>query len=352
MSKPMIWMFSAAIILMLGGVSSSETPESTLPLFFGIALDGYPVTGESLSQVRRDLGISPQIVVFYLQWPESPAKAHFPKESLDFIWSYGSIPCISWEPMTCQGTAERMIPFREIIEGRYDPYLKSFAEAARRWKKPFIIRFAHEMNTMRYHWGTTLEAFGSDSPEIYRLIFKYVVNFFRREGANNVLWAFCPNAESVPDSSYQPDARWNEARNYYPGDRFVDILGMDGYNWGSTQTREKSGWDSRWQSFREIFSNLHEELRSIAPGKPLMVFETSSVGEPDQLTIWLREALATLHRWQVRGLVWFQVNKEVDWRIDVFRHHESARLIHSQTSCCAQTWLTQFAAERRRQTQR
>jgi len=348
MSKPMIWVSLAVMVLVFRGFGADEARGAASPFFWGVALDGYPITSEKLSQIERETALPPQIVVFYLQWPVSPVEKHFPQETLDLIWSHEAIACVSWEPMTYHGTTETMIPYREILEGRYDEYIKYFAEASRRWQKPFIIRFAHEMNTERYHWGTTREAFGPDSPEIYRQMFSYIVNLFRRHGADNVLWAFCPNAESVPSSSYQPGAEWNAARNYYPGDDVVDILGMDGYNWGATQTKQKNGWDSRWQSFEEIFSPLYEELRAVAPDKPFIVFETASVNESGRLAAWLRDAFAVLYRWGVRGMVWFQANKEVDWRINAAAERRSVELIRSRSSCCPQTWIGQFGAERRR----
>lgn len=345
MSKPLMWVCVAAMILTSLGIAASSAQTAKVPFFWGFALDGYPITSEKLSHIEQESGIPAQIVVFYLQWPSSPNSTHFPQESLDLIWSRGAIPCVSWEPMTYHGTTETMIPYREILEGRYETYIKSFAEAARRWERPFIIRFAHEMNTERYHWGTTRKRFGPDSPEIYRRMFRYIVSIFRQNGADNVLWAFCPNAESVPNTSYQSGTEWNEARNYYPGDDFVDILGMDGYNWGSTQTKEKNGWNSRRQSFEDIFSHLYKELRSLSADKPLFVFETAAPGEADELASWVQEAFATLDRWQVKGVVWFQVDKEVDWRIDGSVDGEVVKLIRSRISCCPQIWLSELAAE-------
>ena len=58
------------------------------------------------------------------------------------------------------------------------------------WGKPVIIRFAHEMNLNEYHWGTLEAEYGQKSPEIYIKMFRYVVQFFKDEKVDNVLWAF------------------------------------------------------------------------------------------------------------------------------------------------------------------
>lgn len=293
----------------------AHSEEAKKPLCWGLALDGYPVTEAMLATSEREVNLAPpQIILFFLQWPSAPAENAFPRESLDAISKRGAIPCITWEPMYYAEGREVVIAHERILNGDYDSYLVSFARAARDWRKPVIIRFAHEMNIERYHWGTEKAEYGPRSPEIYRQMFRYVVSVFRREGASNVIWAFCPNSESLPNPSSSPDNAWNEASRYYPGDEYVDVVGADGYNWGTTQTREKDGWDSRWRSFRDIFTPIHSRLRTLAPGKPFFVFETATVTEGGDKEGWIKEAIHTAGEWKIEGIIWFQVNKEQDWR--------------------------------------
>ncbi|MBN1103397.1 MAG: endoglucanase [Deltaproteobacteria bacterium] len=285
------------------------------PLLWGFALDGYPIRAETIERVERETGLYAQIVVFFLQWPAPGAAGALPRESLDAVRSRGAIPVVTWEPMYYKEGREIVIPQAEILGGRYNSYLDSFAREAKAWGKPFMIRFAHEMNISRYHWGTEEQEYGPGSPRVYRDMFRHVVSRFRKMGANNVLWVFCPNAESVPNASYDPTASWNQARRYYPGDEYVDVLGMDGYNWGTTRTKERHGWESRWKSFREVFQPIYEELKTLSTRKPLFIFETASADQGGEKNDWIREALITIGQWDVQGCAWFQVEKEVDWRI-------------------------------------
>ncbi len=308
------------IFLLLPGLScfqalAGNTPES--PAYFGVALDGYPITKKRLENIKEDTGVSPGFVVFFLQWPpaEEPEDGVFPLESLEAIWNSGAVPCMTWEPMYYRDGQEIAVLEAEIIGGRYDSYLLSFAQQAKAWTRPFIIRFAHEMNIERYHWGTGKETFGPESPEVYKRIYRYIVDLFNEAGADNVSWAFCPNAESVPSPVHDPAASWNRAANYYPGGAYVDILGMDGYNWGLTFTKGKDGWDSRWKSFREIFDQIRHELMELAPKKPLIVFETSSVDRGGDRRLWISKAFETVQDWHLNGLIWFQTEKEQDWRL-------------------------------------
>jgi len=285
------------------------------PPFLGVALDGYPITAQKLESEAREFPVSPEIVLFYLQWPSSPERSNFPTSSLDVIWNAGAIPCLTWEPMYYEGDREHAIDHRLIIDGNFDQYITTFALEAKRWGKPFIIRFAHEMNLSRYHWGTSKEQYGADSPDIYIKMYRHVVDIFRREGAANVRWAFVPNAESVPDVSYDSSADWNRIANYYPGNGYVDILGVDGYNWGTSKSVARDGWDSHWISFRELFSSPIRQLKEISPHKPLIIFETASTSQGGDKDYWFREGLETASEWGLEGLIWFQVKKEEDWRI-------------------------------------
>ena len=212
---------------------------------------------------------------------------------------------------------EMVIPAHAILSGEYDVYIAAFAQEAAQWDKPLIIRFAHEMNLSRYHWGGTAAEYGPKSPALYRKMFRYVVDRFRGKDAGNVLWAFCPNAESVPQEA------WNTIAAYYPGGDVVDYFGIDGYNWGPTQNIEQHGWNSRWQTFKEIFSRAHSELRVLDASKPLLIFETASVDVGSSQSQWLADALETSRLLGIDGMVWFQADKENDWRLQP----DSARVL-------------------------
>jgi len=308
------------------------------PWVWGAALEGYPITPEILAGQESASGLKPRLVVFFLQWPPPGAQGEFPRQSLASIREAGAVPCLTWEPMYHdQKGQEAAVSYQQILNGGYDPYLTSFAQAAREWGRPFIIRFAHEMNLARYHWGTTRQAYGPESPGLYRKMFRYLVELFRREGANNALWSFCPNAESQPHPRWD-GAVWNRAAAYYPGNDYVDILGMDGYNWGTTQTREKHGWQSRWLSFTQIFDPLDKELKDLAPRKPLLVFETASAALGGQRSQWVREAVACLDRWEISAVTWFQVKKEVDWRLIRERDNKAIEPFRPGT-LCGPDWL-------------
>lgn len=294
--------------------------QSQRPLYWGIALEGHSISQERLQKMFKELGNDPQIIEFYVQWP-APDTKEFTFPDMMPIWEGGAVPCLTWEPMYQDGNTIQTVLWKDLQDGKYDTYIAYFAEQVKRLSFPVIIRFAHEMNLKKYHWGTPQAEYGSSSPEIYRKMFGYVTTKFDKQ---NVLWAFCPNVDSIPQES------WNTASQYYPGDAYIDIFGMDGYNWGTTQTHQNNGWVSTWRSFDEIFYPLYQQLQQINPKKPIVVFETASVNQGGNRRQWIVKALETCRSWNVRAIVWFHVDKEQSWQLkpdeaQVFKRNENSQ---------------------------
>jgi beta-mannanase len=111
----------------------------------------------------------------------------------------------------------------------------------------------------------------------------------------NVLWVFCPNVDSVPSDS------WNQWSNYYPGDTYVDWACYDGYNWGT-------------DTFASMTSRIYSGLA--AKNKPIMLGETSTL-DVEKAT-WINAIVPAMKSQfpLLKALVWFDVNKENDWRFD------------------------------------
>lgn len=339
-----LWTFvvlSAAFVGLSAAGAGRPFPPVSSPLLLGVTADGYPITVDRLVRIEKEMPCRFHLVVFFLQWPKPGTDGPFPTESLDAIWNTGRLPCITWEPFFIADGKERAVSIHRILDGSCDRYLFSFAAAAREWRKPLIIRLAHEMNLSRYHWGGPPEAYGPESPGVYRALFRYVRGTFDRVGADNILWAFCPNAESIPNPGFAPFAPWNRAGAYYPGHDVVDLLGMDGYNWGTTQTLEKHGWQSRWRTFRDIFTPLYKELTGLAPDKPVLVFETASAEDGGSKAQWVTGMLETAGEWRLLGVSWFQVDKEIDWRLKVFSP-DTAGFRNSAQISAGQQWAVEY----------
>lgn len=86
---------------------------------------------------------------------------------------------------------------------------------------PIIFRPWHEMNGGWFWWGSR-----NCTPSEYIQLYRITVDYIRNCGVRNVLFA------------WSPDKRF--ATEYYPGDEYVDILGMDVYEPG---IMDYSAWD-------------------------------------------------------------------------------------------------------------
>ncbi|WP_255416700.1 glycoside hydrolase family 26 protein [Flavobacterium sp. 81] len=81
---------------------------------------------------------------------------------------------------------------------------------------PVIFRPFHEFDGSWFWWGANF-----CSADDYKKVYQFTVDYLKNtKGVHNVLYAFSP------DNSY------TTADNYlsrYPGDKYVDVLGMDNY---------------------------------------------------------------------------------------------------------------------------
>lgn len=228
------------------------------------------------------LGTRLELVSTFVGWDEP-----FPNEGHELDRKAGRAPLIAWD-----GRRD----LRAIAAGRWDSLLRERARACAAFGAPIYLRWGAEFN------GEWNPCYGR--PAGFVAAWRHMVTLFRSAGATNVRWVWCPFTVQRPRRGSAGD--W---RPYYPGDRFVDWVGMDGYNWGTTRS-----W-SRWQSFGEIFGPLYADY---AGRKPVMICEVASAERGGDKAAWIADMGAKLagRFSKVRTVAWFDTNKETDWRID------------------------------------
>lgn len=85
---------------------------------------------------------------------------------------------------------------------------------------PVIFRPWHEHNGSWFWWGRDL-----CSPEEYIALWRFTVEYLRDvKGVNNFLYAISPDRSRISLDSFEEDFLYA-----YPGDDYVDILGLDNY---------------------------------------------------------------------------------------------------------------------------
>jgi len=282
---------AAAVAPGAQGVTMHEHASRTIlvpqaGIYLGAFIDGWEEAPyANVVAFEALIGRKLQIDNHYYGWSST-----FPGDWERWDAAQGRIPMVTWDGASLD----------EIVSGRADALIRARARAVRAFRAPLFLRFAAEMNGDWLPWSGV--ANGRD-PDEYVLAWRRVHSIFGEEGASNAIWVWCVNSADVPREP------WNSFTRYYPGDAYVDWVGVDGYNWGTTRE-----WSS-WQSFASIFDPLY---RGFAGRKPIMISEVSSAEEGGSKAAWIASAARTLKTRfpAVRAVVWFNIDKEADWRID------------------------------------
>lgn len=266
-----------------------------------------------MAHAEKELECRVEVLSFYRAWNRCEIDD-------DLQWLAGLAASrkdilLTWEPWrlpTDLTTPHRQPDFslNEILSGRYEAYIRAFARALRQFASRLYLRPMHEMNGFWYPWCGTVNG---NSPCQFICAWQYLREMFEKEDATDIRWVWSPYASSFP-----PDVG-NRIETYFPGDRQIDRAALDGYNWGSTQA-----WSS-WQSFEEIFTAGYDLLSGLSV-RPLMIAETACAEQGGRKNAWIKDALAALGcRFpRVEALVWFDVDKECDWRIASSRSSRQA----------------------------
>lgn len=228
---------------------------------------------------------------------EDWASTSWPGTNEQWDVTNGRVPMISWGGPSFPG-------LDAINSGSQDAYIAGVADRVKAFGKPFFLRPMWEMNGDWMRWGgpRNNSSGQTDGPAKYRQAWRRMHDIFVSRGATNAVWAWVPNCNSVPNTT------WNAWTNYYPGDSYVDWVGCDGYNWGTTRT-----W-SKWTPWASIFGTT-PSVYSDYLRKPFMVAETGSCEQGGDKGAWFRQLDADIKSAfpNVKAFVYFDIFKEVQY---------------------------------------
>ncbi len=287
--------------------TAPETPDEpqALGIAHGAHLRPAVYYGEEVAAFNSLVGKDLASVMYFMDWNTSGlASGEFfdnwlPRTIIDTFGDNSPAVMLTWQPSAgstpgCARNYDDRIPLNDIISGSCDTYIRGFAQAL---KTPpmdqlrFLIRFAHEMNLRESAWwpGHT----GQDA-SAFVAAWQHVHKVFSEVNVSNVEWVWAPNYESNPLDD------WNDRNNYYPGDAYVDWVGVDGYNWGSP----------RWDTFTEIYDSdaydyVLKDFACRYP-KPQLITEFASVDGVGSKSTWITDAYSKIPNFPfIRGVYWF-----------------------------------------------
>lgn len=265
---------------------------------------------EPIIKLEEALSTKFPIIQIYVAWG-SKSSQQFPFNKAKAIYDLGSIPFITWEPwlndfkasdyphIAPDPQARAVGSLMSIARGDYDEYLDDWIKQVKRFGAPLFIRFGHEMNDpYRYPWGPQ-----NNKSQDFIDAWKHVVNKCRNGGANNIIWVWSPHPAY---SNYD----W-----FYPGDDFVDWVGVPALNYGTA-----ASW-SKWWTFNEIFGNYYPALSAFK--KPIMITEFASLRVGGDRVEWYKEAVNSFKNYpRLKAVLFFHVGddntttyKALNWQI-------------------------------------
>lgn len=222
------------------------------------------------------------LVSVFTGWGSAGA---FPSEYKPYVGDKGKTLVIFWEQY---GTT-----LDTIISGKDDTYIKQFAASAKNYGSQIILVPFHEMNGNWDPWDGTING---NTPAKVISAWRHVHDIFGT--ANNVKWGWSPNVD------YDASIANSALELYYPGDTYTDYVGLDGFNFGTP-----------WQTFTEVFGSSLQKVSKY--NKPIFIFSFASAAGSQKAT-WITDAIGIqLPKYPaIAGWLWFNQNKEQDWRIN------------------------------------
>jgi hypothetical protein len=138
-------------------------------------------------------------------------------------------------------------------------------------------------------------------PITYPDAFRRIVTIFRDMGMDEtqVRWIWAPNSIST----------WPVAMtSFWPGSDFVDLVGFSAYNLG--------GEPEDWVSVSDSLHLASQVLRTVARDKPFLITQIGSGRQGGEQDEWIVDMVDFIEEDpNMVGFVYFNFDKEADWRV-------------------------------------
>jgi hypothetical protein len=270
---------------------------------------------KGLKSFDKEIGAPATLTVQYTLWGKT-----FPANYVIDAARLGAETVVELEP---RGAGAPTLA--QIATGRGDPWLKKFASEMVSPRDHFILSFAPEMNGAWYQYGS-----GHAPPRDYIMAFRHVhdtlLKYLRRDKVANLITFM-----------WQPSAIHRTTPNplpYWPGAKFVDEIGLDGYYFFPSDT------------FRGIFGKTLRLLRARTPTTPILIGETAVGPRTGHQAADIKDLFAGIRQNHLLGLIWFdkrQNRKPFIYHQDWNLHDNPVALASFQSELASFAGIASFA---------
>ena len=256
-------------------------------------VDQYLTGLDSWAGLSRAVGRGHSIYGDFVDWEHTDPNSYV-LGPLELLWNDGYTEFLNLSITNRTSAA--------IAGGCCDASITAWAHAYKTWVDKGGNRKAYlaPLEEMNGSWTP----YGLDPPN-FKLAYQRILNLFAAQGVtrDKVWWVFAPNGWSTPPYGIQA---------YYPGDDKVDMVGFSSYN---------QSCKVPWMTPAVVFNPYIQEIRTVAPSKPIFVAETASAslqGDKDQ---WIRDAYSLLVQQNIRMILYYNGDRqsvgECDWAVYV-----------------------------------
>lgn len=237
---------------------------------WGLYRPELPWDDRRLDSLSAAFGTVPGVASWYQSWGDGGDHA-FKTEAVREASRRGLAAMVTWEPWLSEFRDRPVLDpessLVRVARGDYDGYVREWARAAVRARRPFFLRPMHELGNPWYGWSVQ----HGNPPAVQIAAWRRIVGIFRAEGARNVAFVWTPyeTADTLA----------------WPGSEWVDWIGLDVFNYGDLD-------HGSWLPFAALLEHQLAPVRRF--GKPVLVAEvgTSAVGgDPSD---WWRDTFASL----------------------------------------------------------
>ena len=212
---------------------------------------------QAIQELERSIGRPLAAVRNYYLW-----NAAFPTADDRTLRDTGHTIYMSVKARLLNGAA---VPWRSIADAapgtaRYNEIV-SWADRVRAFGAPVVFTFNHEPEAATNRdLGTNVDFIDA---------WRRIVSIFRERGVTNATYAWI-----MTDYSFEVQDR-RAASLWYPGDEWIDAIGVDAYNW----YRCRPNAPIEWRSLARTIEPMRQFARA-HPDEQLMVTEFGTVEDP------------------------------------------------------------------------
>lgn len=231
-----------------------------LGCFHRYARDAYVI--HVINHYEQQLGKRPSVIVLL----EGITTLAFPIEEAIGAAKKGVIPLLY--------TDIRPMELKEIVMGEHNQRIQRFAEEAAQFGQVFggfffTPMFEVNINRRNSTWSW------SGRPSSFKKAWRHMWQIFEDSGANQyATWVL----------EYHVD---HDLWGYWPGDEYVDWIGLSAYNRRVLQVYYG------YRDLSQLISGPYNHFRKKYPNKPIMIEEFGTTLSEDQ-PHWLRKAFQTI----------------------------------------------------------